>query len=1744
MNNRFSFNNATNNNYSVQASYESEYPDSHDQAGSMIDSGTSKTSNQSSSVLTNTGTMSKVRDQFFVFLVNLNTKTSKISNRKEALLNALLYVYVFYVSVIVSSYSSLFLYNDDGSSNTTSSQRNWGLVGGWIWRALFYPVNFALEHYPYEVIVAFSCVFVAVELGFLSLCYAFRLLSDRGHAALPQIRRVLRWVATLFVVFSPFIAWVHCVPLSVNHSTQQVLVYFPHVSVLSSMNIAFMVIGIVGCILSMIVVVIGAFISVETIPPPMKYVLFAMEREHPLVVLILTNMASVIVTTICGTQYLIVSSCIKIVLGLVTCFLFVKALPFYKRWENSFVIGIMSCKVIGPLGPFVSSFFTGNNDVESIGGAITGATLAAFFFAFLIGFIASEIYLRVILSWARKPLLEYFNNKGASKSAAVQIYNQFDNMKEMKRLNTFIKFSLSSFETREDSDFSIANAFITKCGSNKALLDVDFLILSALYFGFFGAEDDHLMNTVTAISNLSRAVKQAPSIIQKYHIVLRMKEIETNASNAKTFNIELKQQLTNVDKKQQVVMYFHREFFKELLLEKPSLTKLDNINRTICKLLNDCDNIFRNMFLTHKNNKTLLRAYASFLETCRWETETAKQLYEEANMLEEEDARREKKKTSTNPQKPIAKNKIVPAVRSSLELFDEKEQQPAAEGYPAQDFMDEKPTDEDKWESVSVAGNEDEKKEQFYRAAINTKEDLNSFRVWFAIFCVLSTLVIATCLVTSLLLLENFSKQISLQEKVCSLSGIPHLLNIEIRAVQARLNMASHEIDKIELAQIRIIAKHQMEFLFKKIHDVQEASTSGEFIDQVVKTYTNVEWKYFVPVAQADESLMPIYDVSNASIGDFVDLLVDSGEDIMAMLNDWHEFNKTIANYHFLLIYLNKDVAANAFDSFCVSFLEGTKTTTQQSSIIFHSIYGIVLGLYVIFVMIYIAVMRTQLLQINRLISAVFGRIPNDETGKVYHSFAKKIEDTHLHKVRIAVFTPQVLFSSMTVAVVAIVVIVWILLIVEYNSNAKKAQTTMMATNSLNTVVKSIMLANFNLVEIAKRSRLVSSTFSELKRVNQEQLITATSTWRSLTVGMESQNYKSAVYHVFPEIDQLLSGGCSNVSSNVTSKLESPIPYNASEVESEELQAVLSQYSNAACLGMEDLIDIISSHLTELTQEFFSGQLSSEVSIEIYFSHIYYYSVAFSRKIFEFISTFVNLSKSPSVIITYVCAFTGTALLLVLFYFSYNSLQTFWNEKHAMRTLLNYIHWSVIETHDHLKEYVLSHEISGYTYQFMNKMYSKLKNTERAGKNAEANNNLDDPFSMTRSILSAAVDGVALCSQTGKDLTWSIQEFNKSAEEMFMHKRNEIFGLDISITFSTESHSQIKKILNGMMSSHSYCSEILETNCLRKNKTTFPAKVTICLTYFQKKPIVTFFFRDITMEKKQNSLIQEEKQKSEQLLLNILPKPVAIRLMEGERNIYEKIPDLSVFFSDMVGFTKMSSKMEASELVLMLNEIVESMDLLTDKHGLDKIKTIGDAYFCVGGAYASKVSDHPERMLKFCIDIFTFLHKYNKEKKKKVNVRIGIHTGAAVGGVIGTKKFAFDLWGDTINTASRMESTGVEGRVQISRSCYERVYDLGYQFEEREPIEVKGKGKMQTYLLAAKHHPSPIPGSESGLNDDSKSQTFDETSSSVTLEITKPLSRTLGSISADNLSESERDSAANRSNKSVKTNSQPNMLKK
>lgn len=202
---------------------------------------------------------------------------------------------------------------------------------------------------------------------------------------------------------------------------------------------------------------------------------------------------------------------------------------------------------------------------------------------------------------------------------------------------------------------------------------------------------------------------------------------------------------------------------------------------------------------------------------------------------------------------------------------------------------------------------------------------------------------------------------------------------------------------------------------------------------------------------------------------------------------------------------------------------------------------------------------------------------------------------------------------------------------------------------------------------------------------------------------------------------------------------------------------------------------------------------------------------------------------------------------------------------------------------------------------------------------------------------------------------------------------------------------------------------------------------------------------------------------SENLLLNILPKPIADRLKEGSEPIADDYNEVTVLFADIVGFTEMSAHVDAAQVVAMLNEVFSEFDLLAEKHHLEKIKTIGDAYMVAGGLPERRV-DHAEAVVEMALDMLNVLEEKRAWNGQPIRVRIGINTGPVVAGVIGRQKFIYDLWGDAVNTASRMESNGLSNVIQVTTETY-KLLKGQYRFTEREPIYVKGKGEMITYLL-------------------------------------------------------------------------------
>jgi class 3 adenylate cyclase/putative methionine-R-sulfoxide reductase with GAF domain len=212
--------------------------------------------------------------------------------------------------------------------------------------------------------------------------------------------------------------------------------------------------------------------------------------------------------------------------------------------------------------------------------------------------------------------------------------------------------------------------------------------------------------------------------------------------------------------------------------------------------------------------------------------------------------------------------------------------------------------------------------------------------------------------------------------------------------------------------------------------------------------------------------------------------------------------------------------------------------------------------------------------------------------------------------------------------------------------------------------------------------------------------------------------------------------------------------------------------------------------------------------------------------------------------------------------------------------------------------------------------------------------------------------------------------------------------------------------------------------------------------------------------------LSEATLRSERLLLNILPLSVVERLKRGDQTIAERYDEVTVLFADLVDFTRWSAQVPPEHVVEILGQVFTEFDALTERHGLEKIKTIGDAYMAVAGL-PSPHPDHREIMATMALQMLQGIHRLNQVLGTSLDVRIGLHSGPVIAGIIGTRKFAYDLWGDTVNVASRLESHGVAGHIHVAEATWLALRDH-FTFEPRGEVEIKSIGRVKTWLLTGR----------------------------------------------------------------------------
>lgn len=350
---------------------------------------------------------------------------------------------------------------------------------------------------------------------------------------------------------------------------------------------------------------------------------------------------------------------------------------------------------------------------------------------------------------------------------------------------------------------------------------------------------------------------------------------------------------------------------------------------------------------------------------------------------------------------------------------------------------------------------------------------------------------------------------------------------------------------------------------------------------------------------------------------------------------------------------------------------------------------------------------------------------------------------------------------------------------------------------------------------------------------------------------------------------------------------------------------------------------------------------------------------------------------------------------------------------------------------------------------------------------------IQEAVKLRDSAIAASSVGIVIADATlpGMPLIY----INPAFEQITGYSAAEVLGTNCRFLQGRDKDQSEVDVLRAAIKAGVDCTVILRN--YRKDGVLFWNELHISPIYDEQDRLTHFVGvqTDVSDRKRAEAALNAEIAKSDRLLLNILPKATVARLKEFQIElmqphdtalIADRVEDATVLFADIVGFTELSSALSPTDLVNLLNSVFSMFDQLSERYGLEKIKTIGDEYMVVGGLPHAHL-EHTQEIAEMALAMQEQCAKNTLNLVQEIALRIGIHTGPVVAGVIGTKKFSYDLWGDTVNIASRMESHGEAGRIQVTQAVHDRLCDR-YVFEDRGLIQVKGKGLMRGYWLLGK----------------------------------------------------------------------------
>ncbi|KAL9657039.1 hypothetical protein ABK040_014587 [Willaertia magna] len=1305
----------------------------------------------------------------------------------------------------------------------------------------------------------------------------------------------------------------------------------------------------------------------------------------------------------------------------------VERCPFYSRRTNSIYSGIGGMRVGLGIGSLLSLYINPDNNWE-LGLVAFFVTLVLGVLFFITGLILMYIYLMYIEKTTLKNCEQYMNKKIETEIGEVEnIPINF------RHLEIATRFKILTY--KEPSKDLIYYKLIERLILKRVLLTTRLYLTSSLL-----SEEE---NKSQSLRILQKTYKISPNILNRLSIDLVRKYVEENTPDGQADII--RRVLNKVKRKQIHIVNLSKSFWKIFAdingsggdSKEDKIKNLRNYKKfhegiEICQKIRtiseEITRIYNSLMVNYPKSHLIVRSYAEYLDKYLLKTVSAEQYYALAEEIEEDESKRKRITVYKSPTAKKGENKVFPVVDDKMlndEAFFDEEEKSRGE-------CDDK-------SNTSFSNDQKATNTAFYKEQISKKENREILK--YAIPFI--GIIVVVALLSLSIVTDRFmrSQNPSTISKACKFSTIPYFTLSSFRQYQL-LNLPAPILNqKIELltASLNLVVSH---------YAIVVGDTNGNE-DIVARYWKNFNYTVRIPIPFENETLsigkqVP-YNVKTYSLIDLTEQYINSLRKVIYSFRyNFNEVSTSIklkTNYYFLYQWYNDNQLADYYETYCTKYYEKyTSDSNNYVNIII--IIGSAFGGIILFIALCFIPLIVYLFRLKGKVLQLFLQIPREDVGRVYRStknFASKISTKNVPSNRESVFQ----ISTNLVIVFAFLVIILCLILgtalicyesisIEQTSNRSFQLLEIASAVSKNINKLVFLVLEYSIrdpeLPIVEKDLLTTSgsqNFTKLSEIIFQTISSIEYEWNILKFG--NSNFKG-LQGRSRELDALiLFGDC--VGLNSTEALN--------RTHCNSLNEILNEVTtNGELLGRENELYTMSQK--ELFSKLFEILKFSERLL-----------TSFSTLV-EIFTNVVEKEKRIEIIWAISIPFTVVTLICTLIIFLFTS--RYISEIHQIREMFNYVPVDTIENTPVLRDYILLYDM-----------------------NIDKDETEEDSYDTSKAIMNIASEAILITNENGV-----IVENNATALKIFNKELSDIIGLSISLLYDSQENIPqiIKELVIEHKKSSSSTSRSFECNCKRKTEL-FPSLSSVHTIQGKGgKVLCSFFIKDITYEKKNIDLLEKEKKNSENLMNNILPKRVANRLMSGEQCIAEQFDSVTALFSDVVGFTEAASKMSAYDLVMMLNQIVGAFDNITEKYGVHKIKTIGDAYFGVTGL--NMEPNHVEQMVRFAIEMINALAEYNISKRKQLEnegikeykelkIRIGINTGRAVAGVIGTKKFAYDLWGDTINVASRMESNSLPGRIQLSRVSYERVHDM-WKFEERE-IEVKGKGNMKTYLLI---HDEPL----------------------------------------------------------------------